>query len=220
MDRLGVVWYGSWAEGSGIGAGQTKARQPALVYVAQCREDRILLMSSPVLSTVSETLGISVESTTSEVTVLSSLGQTIRRVVQKGCEAYLAYISASDFGDSFIRDIRTVRDFPDIFPKELPGLPPNREVKFGNELLSSTALVSIAPYHMAPKELTELKAQLQELLDHGFIRPSVFLWGAPVLFVKKKDGTMRMYIDYRQFNKMTVKNKYPLQRIDELFDKF
>ncbi|KAA3460468.1 Retrotransposon protein [Gossypium australe] len=81
-----------------------------------------------------------------------------------------------------------------------------------------TALVSIDPYRMAPKELVELKAQIQELLDRGFIRPSVSPWGAPVLFVKKKDGSMRMCIDYRQLNKLTIKNKYLLPRIDDLFD--
>ena len=80
------------------------------------------------------------------------------------------------------------------------------------------APVSITPYRMAPKELVELKAQIQELLDRGFIRPSVSPWGAPVLFVKKKDGTMQMCIDYRQLNKLTIKNKYPLPRIDDLFD--
>ena len=78
--------------------------------------------------------------------------------------------------------------------------------------------MSIAPYRMAPKELVELKAQIQELLDRGFIRPSVSPWGAPVLFVKKKDGSMRMCIDYRQLNKLTIKNKYPLPRINDLFD--
>ena len=85
-------------------------------------------------------------------------------------------------------------------------------------MLPGTAPVSIAPYRMAPKELVELKAQIQELLDRGFIRPSVSPWGAPVLFVKKKDGTMRVCIDYRQLNKLTIKNKYPLPRIDDLFD--
>ena len=78
--------------------------------------------------------------------------------------------------------------------------------------------MSRAPYRMAPMELKELKSQLQELLDKGFIRPSVSPWGAPVLFVKKKDGTLRMCIDYRQINKVTVKNKYPLPRIEDLFD--
>jgi hypothetical protein len=116
--------------------------------------------------------------------------------------------------------VKVVRDFPDVFPEELPGVPPNREVEFGIELQPGAAPVSAAPYRMAPVELKELKAQLQELLDRGFIRPSISPWGAPVLFVKKKDGTMRLCIDYRQLNKLTVKNRYPLPRIDDLFDQF
>ena len=111
-----------------------------------------------------------------------------------------------------------VREFLDVFPEELPGLPPEREVEFTIELLPEVAPISISPYRMAPIELKELKVQLQELLDKGFIRPSVSPWGAPVLFVKKKDGTMRLCIDYRQLNRVTVKNKYPLPRIDDLFD--
>ena len=80
-----------------------------------------------------------------------------------------------------------------------------------------TTPISQAPYRMAPAELKELKIQLQELLDKGYIRPSVSPWGAPVLFVKKKDGTMRLCIDYRQLNKVTIRNKYPLPHIDDLF---
>ena len=105
-----------------------------------------------------------------------------------------------------------------MFPEELPGIPPVREVELSIEIFPGTAPTSRAPYRMAPTELKELKIQLQELLDKGFIRPSVSLWGAPVLFVKKKDGTLRMCIDYRQINKVTVKNKYPLPRIEDLFD--
>ena len=86
------------------------------------------------------------------------------------------------------------------------------------EIVPGTAPVSRAPYRMAPAELKELKVQLKELLDKGFVPPSVFPWGAPILFVKKKDGTLRMCIDYRQINKLTVKNKYPFQRIEDLFD--
>ncbi|KAL4021115.1 hypothetical protein IC575_019905 [Cucumis melo] len=112
-----------------------------------------------------------------------------------------------------------VRDCPDVFPEELPGLPPHREVEFAIELEPGTVPISRAPYRMAPTELKELKVQLQELLDKGFIRPSVFPWGAPVLFVKKKDGSMRLCIDYRELNKVTVKNRYPLPRIDDLFEK-
>eukprot|EP00253_Pinus_taeda_P027714 PITA_27714 len=105
-----------------------------------------------------------------------------------------------------------------VFPKEIPGLPPRRNIDFTIELVPGVAPVSRAPYRMSVPELTELKMQLQELLDKNYIHPSVSPWGAPVLFVKKKDGTLRMCIDYRQLNKLTIKNKYPLPRIDELFD--
>ncbi|KAA3477398.1 Retrotransposable element Tf2 [Gossypium australe] len=101
---------------------------------------------------------------------------------------------------------------------ELPGFPPIREVDFGIVLAPGTASISIAPYRMTLTELKELKAQLQELTDKGFARPSYSPWGALVLFVKKKDGSMRLCIDYRQLNKVTVKNKYPLPRIDDFFD--
>ncbi|KAL0536321.1 hypothetical protein IC582_025265 [Cucumis melo] len=111
-----------------------------------------------------------------------------------------------------------VREYPDVFPDELPGLPPPREVDFAIDLEPGTAPISRAPYRMAPVELKKLKVQLQELLDKGFIWPSVSPWGAPVLFVKKKDGSMRLCIDYRELNKVTVKNRYPLPRIDDLFD--
>ena len=89
---------------------------------------------------------------------------------------------------------------------------------FAIELIPGTAPISISPYRMAPVELLELKKQLQDLLDKGFIRPSVSPWGAPVLFVKKKDGTMRLCMDYRQLNRVTVRNKYALPRVDDLFD--
>ncbi|KAL4028439.1 hypothetical protein IC575_011636 [Cucumis melo] len=111
-----------------------------------------------------------------------------------------------------------VRDYPDVFPEELPGLPPHREIEFAIELEPGTVPISRAPYRMAPAELKELKVQLQELLDKGFIRPSVSPLGTPVLFVKKKDGLMHLFIDYRELNKVTVKNRYPLPRIDDLFD--
>ncbi|KAA3466370.1 DNA/RNA polymerases superfamily protein [Gossypium australe] len=142
----------------------------------------------------------------------------VERMVREGCVAFLTFVSALDAKEVPVSEVRTVKEFVDVFPEELPGLPPNREVEFGIELLSGTAPASIAPYRMAPKELVELKAQIQELLDRGFIRPSVSSWGALVLFVKKKDGSMQMCIDYCQLNKLTIKNKYPLPRIDDLFD--
>ena len=97
-------------------------------------------------------------------------------------------------------------------------MPPNREVEFFIDLVPAISPISMAPYRMAPVELKELKVQLQELVEKVFTRPSVSPWGAPVLFVKKKDGTFRLCIDYRQLNKVTVRNKYPLPHIDDLFD--
>ena len=117
-----------------------------------------------------------------------------------------------------LEDIPVVRDFSDVFPEDLPGLPPDREIKFKIELAPGTGLISKTPYRMAPTELKELHEQLQELVNKGFICPSHSPWGAPVLFVKKKDGTMRLCIDYRELNKVTIRNKYPLPRIDDLFD--
>ncbi|KAA0061789.1 reverse transcriptase [Cucumis melo var. makuwa] len=111
-----------------------------------------------------------------------------------------------------------VREYPDVFPDELPRLPPLMEVDFAIELEPETAPIFKAPHRMAPVELKELKVQLQELLDKGFIRPSVSPWAAPILFVKKKDGSMCLCIDYRELNNVTVKNHYPLPRIKDLFD--
>ncbi|GJT29667.1 putative reverse transcriptase domain-containing protein [Tanacetum coccineum] len=111
-----------------------------------------------------------------------------------------------------------IRDFPEVFPEELPGLPPPRQVEFRIDLVPGAAPVARAPYRLAPSEMKELSVQLQELLEKGFIRPSSSPWGAPVLFVKKKDGSFRMCIDYRELNKLTIKNRYPLPRIDDLFD--
>ena len=115
-------------------------------------------------------------------------------------------------------DIPVVREFPNAFPEDILGIPIDREIGFSIDLLPGTSPVSKAPYRMAPTEPKELKKQLQELLDKGFIRPSASPWGAPVLFVKKKDGTMRLCIDYRELNRITVRNKYPLPRIGDLFD--
>ena len=115
-------------------------------------------------------------------------------------------------------EVSVVREFIEIFPSELSVLPLSREISFEIELLPETKPISKAPYRMAPTELKELQTQLQELLDKGFIRPSHSPWGEPVIFVKKKDGTFRMCIDYRELNKAIIKNKYPLPMIDYLFD--
>ncbi|GJU44120.1 putative reverse transcriptase domain-containing protein [Tanacetum coccineum] len=117
-----------------------------------------------------------------------------------------------------LEDIQVVREFPEVFPEDLPGLPPVRQVEFQIDLIPGTTPVARAPYKLAPSKMQELSNQLQELSDRGFIRPSTSPWGALVLFVKKKDGSFRMCIDYRELNKLTIKNRYPLPRIDELFD--
>ena len=141
-----------------------------------------------------------------------------RKMVQKGCEAYLAYVIDTVRARPSVSDIPTISDFPDVFPEELPGLPSQREIEFATDVVPGATPASVTPYKMDPLELKDLKLQLQELLEKGFILPNVSPWGAPVLFVKKKDGTLRLCIDYRQLNKLTVKNKYPLPRIDDLFD--
>ncbi|GKC02701.1 putative reverse transcriptase domain-containing protein, partial [Tanacetum coccineum] len=115
-------------------------------------------------------------------------------------------------------DIRVVRDFPEVFPDDLSGLPPVREIEFRIDLIPGASPVVKSPYRLAPSEMLELSNQLKELQEKGFIRPSHSPWGAPVLFVKKKDGAMRMCIDYMELNKLTIKNRYYLPRIDDLFD--
>nr|GEW00516.1 putative reverse transcriptase domain-containing protein [Tanacetum cinerariifolium] len=117
-----------------------------------------------------------------------------------------------------LEDVPIVRDFLEVFPEDLLGIPPTRQVEFQIDLIPSAAPVARAPYRLASFEMKELSDQLQELFDKGFIRPSSSHWGAPVLFVEKKDGLFRMCIDYQELNKLMVKNRYPLLRIDNLFD--
>ncbi|GJT37537.1 putative reverse transcriptase domain-containing protein [Tanacetum coccineum] len=117
-----------------------------------------------------------------------------------------------------LEDIPVVREFLEVFSKNLPGIPPVHQVEFQIDLIPGATPVARAPYRLAPSEMQELSNQLQELADRGFIRPSTSPWGARVLFVKKKDGSFRMCIDYWELNKLTVKNRYPLPRIDDLFD--
>nr|GEY94088.1 putative reverse transcriptase domain-containing protein [Tanacetum cinerariifolium] len=117
-----------------------------------------------------------------------------------------------------LKDVPIVRDFPEVFPEDLPGLPLARPVEFQIDLIPGAAPVARASYRLAPSEMKELSEQLQGLFDKGFIRPSSSPWGALVLFVKKKDGSFRMFIDYRELNKLKMKNRYQLPRIDDLFD--
>ena len=140
------------------------------------------------------------------------------KMLRKGCQGYLAFVVDRRQEGTRLEDIPIVKEFPDVFPDDISGLPPDREVEFTIDLIPGTEPISIPPYRMAPAELRELKARLEEFLSKGFIRSSIFPRGAPVLFVKKKDGSLRLCIDYRQLNRVTIRNQYPLPRIDELFD--
>jgi hypothetical protein len=117
-----------------------------------------------------------------------------------------------------LEDIRVVQEYPDVFPEELSGMPPDRDIEFLIELLPRTPPISKRPYRMPVNELVELKKQITELHAKGFIQPSSSPWGAPVLFLEKKDGTQWMCIEYRSLNEVTIKNKYPLSIIEDLFD--
>ena len=142
----------------------------------------------------------------------------VSKLLCRHCIGYRSYAINTKLKEEKAGNIPIVYEFEDVFLEELPGLPPQKEIDFGIELIPDVQPISKGPYCMAPTELKELKLQLDELLQKGFIRPSVSPWGAPVLFVKKKDGTLRLCVDYRDLNKITIKNKYPLPRIDDLFD--
>jgi hypothetical protein len=133
---------------------------------------------------------------------------------QQGCTNSCTYAATG----IKLKDIPVVCEYPDVFPEDLPGMPPDRDIEFIIELQPSIAPISKKSYRMPPNELAELKIQLQDLLDKGFIRPSASPWGCPALFVKKKDNSLRLCVDYRPVNAVTIKNKYPLPRIDILFD--
>jgi hypothetical protein len=117
-----------------------------------------------------------------------------------------------------LEEIKVVNEYPDVFPDELPGMPPDCDIEFHIELLPGTAPIYIRPYVMSVKDLAKLKKQIDELLSKGYIRSSSSPWGSPILFVDKKDGSIRMCIDYRPLNDVIIKNKYPLPRIGDLFD--
>ncbi|GJY74938.1 putative reverse transcriptase domain-containing protein [Tanacetum coccineum] len=150
----------------------------------------------------------------------------------KGCPVFLANVNTKETEDKSekkrLEDVPIIRDFPDVFPEDLPGLPPTRQVEFQIDLIPGAAPVARAPYRLAPSEMKELSEQLKELSDKGFIRPSSSPWGAPVLFVKKKDGSFRMCIDYRELNKLTNKQEHEehlklileLLKKEELYAKF
>ncbi|GKD99712.1 putative reverse transcriptase domain-containing protein [Tanacetum coccineum] len=145
-----------------------------------------------------------------------------QKYMQKGCQIYLAQVTTkkaeNKSKEKRLEDVPIIWEFPKVFPKDFLGLPPTQQVEFQINLVPGVAPVSRAPYRLPPAKMKELSTQLQELSDKGFIRPSSSPWGAPVLFFKKKDGSFWMCIDYRKLKKLTVKNRYPLPRIVDLFD--
>ncbi|GKA37546.1 putative reverse transcriptase domain-containing protein [Tanacetum coccineum] len=141
-----------------------------------------------------------------------------RKYVGQGCHLFLAHMTEKKSKEKRLEDVHVICNYPEVFLEEFPRLPPLRQVEFRIDIVSGAAPVARAQYRLAPSEMRELLVQLQELLEKGFIRLSSSPWGAPVLFVKKKDGSFRMCIDYRELNKLTVKNRYPLPRIEDLFD--
>ncbi|GJV87571.1 putative reverse transcriptase domain-containing protein [Tanacetum coccineum] len=146
----------------------------------------------------------------------------MQKYMEKGFPIFLAHVTTREIEEKSekkqLEDVPIVQDFPEVFPVDLSGLPLTRQVEFQIDLVHGAAPVARAPYRLAPSEMKELSEQLKELSDKGFIRPSSSPWGAPVLFVKKKDRSFQMCIDYQELNKLTVKNRYPLPRIDDLFD--
>nr|GEX32819.1 putative reverse transcriptase domain-containing protein [Tanacetum cinerariifolium] len=186
---------------------------------------------SPIPSSSSSSVGSSspVRSTTpppeypfDKYDITASKPQTLKEAITIAQRLMEANGSAQEIekksDERQLEDIPVVKEFPKVFSKNLPGLPSVRQVEFQIDLTLGAALVARAPYRLGPLEMQELSNQLQELAGRGFIRPSTSPWGAPVLFVKKKEGSFRMCIDYREPNKLTVKNRYPLPRIDDLFD--
>lgn len=161
-----------------------------------------------------ETLVIRGDQSGTRLNIISCI-KTLK-YIEKGCYAFLSHVTEKKSKEKRLEDVPITREFPE----DLPGLPPNRQVEFRIDLVLGAAPVARAPYRLAPSEMQELANQLQELSDKGFIRPSSSPWGSPLLFVKNKDGSLRMCIDYRELNKLTIKNRYPLPRIDDLFDQF
>ena len=142
----------------------------------------------------------------------------MKKLLAEEAQLFRLFASLTVESQAAVEDFPIVRDFPEVFSEDFSDVPPKREVEFSIDLVPGTRPVSMAPYRMSASELVELKKQLEELLAKRFVRPSVSPWGAPVLLVKKKDGSMRLCIDHRQLNKVTIKNKYPLPRIDDLMD--
>ena len=143
----------------------------------------------------------------------------MKKYCRQGCPLYAIQVfNFFEDNKTILEDHPILREYKYVFPEEVSGLPPRRDIDFSIELVPRTVPMSRTPYRMSTPKLVELKLQLKEMWDKGYIQPSVSPWGPPTLFVKNKDGTLRLFIYYRQINKMNIKNKYHFPRIDEFFD--
>nr|GEY70357.1 putative reverse transcriptase domain-containing protein [Tanacetum cinerariifolium] len=154
-----------------------------------------------------ETLIIQVDRSKTRLSLISCI--KTKRYISRGYQVFIAQVTEKKLDEKRLEDIPAVREFLEVFLEDLLGLPSIRQVEFQIDLILRATPVARALYRLAPSEMQELSYQLQELAERGFIRPSTSPWGAPVLFVKKKDRSFRMCIDYRELNKLTVKNRYP-----------
>nr|GFB55770.1 putative reverse transcriptase domain-containing protein [Tanacetum cinerariifolium] len=174
-----------------------KGNAPEWVYAVGNAEKRVNASRDPDLNVV---------------TIISC--SKAQEYMAKGCQIFLAHISVKKEKDKSegkqLEDVPVIHDYPEVFPKDLSGLPPARPVEFQIDLIPGAAPIARAPYRLALSEMKELLEQLQDLSEKGFIRPSSSPWGSLILFVRKKDGSFRMCIDYRELNKLIVKNHYPL----------
>ncbi|GJW94897.1 putative reverse transcriptase domain-containing protein [Tanacetum coccineum] len=179
------------------------------------KHDAIIVCDEKVVRILYENKMLIVESDkgVSRLKVISCI--KARKYVERGCHLFLAHVTEKRLKEKRLEDVPVIHDFLEVFPEELPRLPPPRQVEFRVDLVPRVAPVAHAPYRLASSEMRELSVQLQELLEKGFIHSSSSPWGAPVLFVKKKDGSFRMCIDYRELNKLTIKNRYHQLRIKE-----
>ena len=171
--------------------------------------------------------GVNINCLTKSITFLKSVDELggkfltaehVKKSLDGEACVFMMFASLKESSEREIGDLSVVQEFPENFPNDNTELLPQREVEFAIDLVSGTSPISIAPYRMSTSDLGEFKNQLEELLEKQFIRPSVSPWGALVLLVKKKHGSMRLCVDYRQLNKVTIKNRYPLPRIDDLID--
>ncbi|GJW60367.1 putative reverse transcriptase domain-containing protein [Tanacetum coccineum] len=155
------------------------------------------------------TLVVKGDSNSSRLKVISCI--KARKYIERGCHLFLAHVTEKEKSEKRLEDVPVIRDFPEVFPDDLPGLPPPRQVEFKIDLVPGAAPVARAPYRLAPSEMKELSEQLKELLEKGFIRLSSSPWGAPVLFVKKKDGSFRSSV----YSKIDLRSGYHQLRIRE-----